>query len=352
MKKNKKYEYAIDGRQLMGMMGGVQRYISEILTELDKIAPKGLIQVVIPKEGECTFEFENLEIVRYGKLKGLLWEQIDFPAYLIKNKKYGIFMCTVVSMLYPKGIAVIHDVMPAKFPDIAKQMGSFFARNMLLLNYYIAAKFSTKLVTVSKQSARDIEEIYGRSADSITIIGNAWQHILRQESDDSWRERFPNIKKGEYFFTLSANRKQKNFKWIYEVAKRNPDKLFLMAGTVEEWQRNEKAEKADNIIQLGFVSDAEVKSLMSGCKAFLFPSFYEGFGIPPMEALACGAKIVIARASCLPEIYQDSAYYIDPYDYEVDLDKLLETNVASPNDCLSRFGWDKSAEKLLSLIQE
>lgn len=345
-------KYAIDGRQLMGQMGGVQRYISEILIELDKLVNKDEIEVVIPKKGEFSFEFKNFKVVRHGSLSGLLWEQLCFPEYLIAHKRQGVFLCTIVSMLYPRGIAVIHDVMPAKFPDIAKTMGNFFARTMLLLNYKIAVKKIDKLVTVSKCSARDMEEIYGRSASEISIIGNAWQHITRVKSDDKWLERFPHVKKGEYYFTLSANRKQKNFKWIYETAKNNPDQIFLMAGTVEEWQKNEVA-SAPNIIQLGFVTDEEVKSLMTNCKAFLFPSTYEGFGIPPMEALACGAKIVLAHASCLPEIYQDSAYYIDPYDYNVNLDALINnTKVAPAETCLSKYGWDISASKLYDLIKE
>jgi glycosyltransferase involved in cell wall biosynthesis len=91
---------------------------------------------------------------------------------------------------------------------------------------------------------------------------------------------------------------------------------------------------------------------MKNCKAFLFPSIYEGFGIPPLEALSHGTKIIISNAACLPEIYGDCAYYIDPYDYEVDLEKLLKCEVKPPDECLSRYSWEKSAKILLSVIND
>ncbi len=343
--------FAIDGRQLTGQMGGVQRYITEILRELDRLAPPGMFEVVIPRGTYCKENYVNLKVVPFGLFKGLLWEQLDLPRYLISKKRLGIFMCTIVSMLYPRGIAVVHDVMPAMFSDILRSMGNVFARNMLLLNYRIAVKRSDYPVTVSECSKRDMARLYGRSEKDIRVIPNAWQHINRVVSDHGWMKRFPQVRKGEYFFSLSANRKQKNFKWIYEAAKRNPDRLFLIAGTVEEWQDNDEI-AAPNIIQLGYVSDGEVRSLMENCRAFLFPSLYEGFGIPPMEALACGAPIVVADTSSLPEIYGKSAHYINPMDYEVDIEELLRQPVAPPEDCLDRFGWDRSAALLLDLCRK
>ncbi len=342
--------FTIDGRQLAGAAGGVQRYISEILEELDRIAPPDMFEVVLPSSCKADLSYKNISIVRYGRLNGLMWEQFDLPLYLRKNRRFGIFLCTIVPFLYPHGIAVVHDVMPVIFPEIIKSMSPITGR-IFLANLKVAVKKTEYPATVSDNSRRDMSRCYGRDEGDITVIPDAWQHILRVSPDDSWMERFSQVKKGEYYFSLSANRKQKNFRWIEKMARKYPDRMFLIAGTVEEWQKNEKI-ALDNVIQLGSVSDGQIKSLMSHCKAFLFPSYYEGFGIPPMEALACGAKIVVSNTSCMPEIYGDTAYYIDPFDYDVDLDKLLSGSVAPASDCLNRFGWDKSAKILLDLCDK
>ena len=336
----------IDGRHLTGTVrGGVQRYLSEILAELDKIAEPGEYEILIPEKTDILSEYTHIGVVKYGKLQGLLWEQICLPLYLWKKRLYGVFPCTIVPILYPRGIAVLHDVMMAKQPELGDSFSSSAARKLLLLNYKIAAGHADIVCTVSEHSKKDISELYGTELDKICVIGNAWQHIRRIGTDDSWMKKYPQMKEGEYYFSLSANRKQKNFKWIYEMAKRHPDAVFAMAGTQEEWQREQEYE-APNIIHMGYLSDEAVKSCMRHCKAFLFPSLYEGFGIPPMEALAVGAKIVVARTSCLPEIYKDSAYYIDPYCYDYDLEQLLNGTTAPEDAVLSRFSWELSARKL------
>lgn len=340
----------IDGRQLSGQTGGVQRFIKEILEELDKIVTPGQYEILVPVSAELTVSYKNIRIHKYGKLKGLVWEQICLPYYLFTRRRYGLFPCTIVPLLYPKGIAILHDVMMAKCPELSEAFESPIAKKLLLLNYRIASKYANLIVTVSNFSKNDIMELYNVSAERIYVVGNAWQHIKRVAPDEKWKEKYHQLQVGEFYFSLSANRKQKNFKWIYEMAKRNPDRIFAMAGTQEEWQR-EQEYNAKNIVHLGYISDGEICSLMKSCKAFLFPSIYEGFGIPPMEALALGAKVIVANASCLPEIYRDCVYYIDPYDYEVDLDEVLKRNVAPADEVLKRYGWDISAKKLHEICQ-
>ncbi len=160
---------------------------------------------------------------------------------------------------------------------------------------------------------------------------------------------------------MSSLGKNKNFRWILEVARRNPDKTFAIAGNNDlkkygdTFAQNESSgtnTQLTNVHYLGYVSDDEAKLLMKNCRAFIFPSIYEGFGIPPMEALAMGAKVICSNASCLPEIFKNSVYYIDPYDYEVNLEKLLSGTVETPEKVLNLYSWSKTADKLLTVIQK
>ena len=90
---------------------------------------------------------------------------------------------------------------------------------------------------------------------------------------------------------------------------------------------------------------------MKGCRAFIHPAVYEGFGIPPIEALSCGAELIISNTTCLPEVYGKSAHYIDPYNYDVDLDELLKEPIASASEVLGRYSWVEEAKKLLMLLR-
>ena len=89
------------------------------------------------------------------------------------------------------------------------------------------------------------------------------------------------------------------------------------------------------------------------CKALIQPSIYEGFGLPPLEALAVGSEIIVSNRSSLPEIYRDTAYYIDPYSDGVNLDDLLKKQKVKNSDIvLSEYTWKKAAQQIIQVIQK
>ena len=186
------------------------------------------------------------------------------------------------------------------------------------------------------------------------VISNAWQHYQRVKEDDSIFDKLPKgYRRGDYFMALSSLSPQKNFVWVKEVAKRNPNKKFLIVGRAEGFTKLGADDlQESNLHFTGYLTDGEIKSLMKGCRAFIHPAVYEGFGIPPIEALSCGAELIVSTAACLPEVYGKSAHYIDPHNYDVDLDELLKEPIAPASEVLDKYSWAREAGKLLKLLRE
>ena len=109
---------------------------------------------------------------------------------------------------------------------------------------------------------------------------------------------------------------------------------------------------ADNLIFTGSLSDGEIKALMINCKAFIFPSFIEGMGLPVLEALSCGADVCVSDIPVLHEYAGDSVHYFDPEEKALDLEKMINEKVSKPENALEKFSWDKAAEELYTLLMK
>lgn len=148
--------------------------------------------------------------------------------------------------------------------------------------------------------------------------------------------------------------KNKNFPWVLRAAGVKPDAVFAIAGGGSLAAEAERLGLADlpNVLYLGYVSDGAAKALMAHCKAFLFPTLYEGFGIPPLEAAACGApQIIVSDTPCMREVYGPCAAYIDLTANPGDVDDV--TPATAPTAALlEKYSWDKSAERLLQILEK
>ena len=340
-------EYVINGLFLTQRITGIQRYALGITKELDKIVGDKHIKIIVPQSyNGGKIKLENIDVVRYGKRSGLVWEQTDFHRYLLKNKVKSINFCNVCPIgVYP-GITVIHDLMFKKYlrdkSNVRIKLSHIW--HTFIADY--AIKHEKYIVTPSYFSRREIIKDYPIYATKIRVISNGWEHMKQILPSVDWNVRFPMLKSGNYYFSISTRSKQKNGKWVIEVAKKNPKYTFAIAGKEYE----DEGEIPANVHMLGYVKDEDICSLMMNSKAFVFPSFYEGFGIPPMEALAMGTDIIVSDIPVMHEVYGGSAYYIDPYDTDVCLEELIDGSVDSREIVLNKYSWEKSAKKMYELM--
>lgn len=348
-----KARYAFNGRFLTKQLTGQERYAKELLACLDKICEKGEFCVVTSELVEHLPKYENIEIVQTGRMRREAWEQFCLGPYLRRHKLKCVNLTTTFALGHCD-VVCIHDVSIYEIGKLfVHSVYGFFGTIWKRFLCSIAARKAEKILTVSNYSKGKLSGLFGMPIDKITVISNAWQHYNRVQKDDGIFGRLPFIKDKEYFFAMSSLSPQKNFVWIKEVAKRNSQLQFVITGKAEGFTHLGAEElRCDNIHFTGYLTDGEIKSLMQHCRAFIHPAIYEGFGIPPLEALSCGAELIISTATCLPEVYGKSAHYIDPYNYDVDLDELLKEPIAPASEVLDKYSWEEEAKKLLMLLRE
>lgn len=336
----------INGKFLTRKITGVERYAYEILLELDKIASKDEIVLAVPKDVSLTMNLSNIKMVTVGHHNGIVWEQIELPIYIMKNKAVGVHLCNVAPLIKPD-IVCIHDMNIRANPWNFRKTFVLWYR----LQFFIITHFAKHIITVSEFSKSEIRKYYSKMKVQITIVGNGWQHMKRIKEDNGIFDKLHIDKQELYYFAMSSMTPNKNLPWILRTAKIYSDKKFIVAGKIDTKVFGKtNMENLGNVVYAGYVSDGEAKALMCHCKAFLFPSYYEGFGIPPMEALSVGANIICSDIPVLHEVYGDSAVYVDPDGEGFDDASLLKNNEISQR-ILSGYSYEDSAYQLYEIIR-
>jgi glycosyltransferase involved in cell wall biosynthesis len=346
----------INGDFLCRRLTGIERYAHEITTRLDKISKSGEIAIIVPNNAKNVPMFSNLKLIRHKKnIKSHLWWQMfTLQWFLITHRQYTVLEFGNTALPFAPGIVFLHDIYCEFFPEdfISKRDKIIRAYNRW--QYRLIGRTAKKIITVSFFTLNQIIENFHVDPGKISVVYSSWEHFKLIDADYSVFDAYPALKRKEYYFSLGSLSKRKNIKWIIEYAKKNPDTIFAISGeslpTVKVDGLDNSTPK--NIILSGYLDDSKVKALMENCKAFILPSYYEGFGLTPLEALSCGAQVIIAKAASLPEIYGNTAHYIDPYNTDIDLDKLLSEPVEKPDEILLKYSYDTAAEQVYKLIRE
>ncbi len=341
----------INGRFLSQNITGVQRVAHELTKELDNLLETkqfSNIEIIILAPKNIIFNnlYRNIKIKKIGILKGHLWEQLELPIYSFLEK--GIILnFSGAAPIINSGIICIHDV--------SFKVNPYFYSKKFVIFYKILTsilvKTSKKILTVSEFSKQEILKSYNLNSEKVIVIYNSWEHILEIKEDLTILNKYE-LENKEFYLAASSVAPNKNFQYIINLAKLYPNKYFVIVGKKnQKIFGNLEINKMNNLIWCGYVKDEELKALYMTCKGFIFPSFYEGFGLPPLEAMGCGCKeVYVSNTSCLPEIFGNSVIYINPSK----VGRIFESNKKIDREkienILKKYSWNKSSMKILKQI--
>lgn len=343
-------KYVINGKFLADRMQGIVRYAREITKALDKCLDGDIeVTLLAPSDAKDIPELKRIKVETIGKHSGMVWEQTDLRRYLKRNNDViCINFCNVCPLFVQPGITTIHDIMYKVNPKYYKTFRNKLSRYWHIFQYWYIVRHEKSITTVSNFSKGELEKYYPHARGKITVIPNGWQHVLEYKESTDWQKRYPYLKPKEYFFSLSTLSRNKNGKWIIENAKYNPDCVYAIAG---KYYETDKFEIPENVHMLGFISDEDACALIKNCRAFIHPSLYEGFGIPPLEALALGADVIASNVTSLPEVLGNCVHYIDLFDTQRDINSLLCKAIEDANTSLNKYSWNSSAMIVKCLME-
>lgn len=346
----KSVDVVINGRGLDLPTNGIPRYMREVLLYLDDLLKTENIHIVlvIPENSKFDYSYTNIDIVKLPDRS--LWDFLSAEKYARKNKALYINLASK-GVLYKHSICTIHDI------RVLREKSNVSWRNIktklrIMVSYVLAVRNAENIVTVSQFSKKEIADYYNISEKKIYVIGNGWEHLESIEEDNTIFDEYPNIEKKEYYFSLGSIAPHKNFKWIIENKKKHPQRQYVVMGKVDTNIWEDTTDEMKDIIYVGYQSDERMVALLKNAKALVFPSVYEGFGIPPLEALAYGIPVFVANIPVMHEVFGNTVCYFEPADYGVDLDNLLKMDhVESSNKVLREHSWEQSAKYWLELIK-
>jgi glycosyltransferase involved in cell wall biosynthesis len=344
----------VNARFLTQDITGVQRFAIEISKQLKKMYGDE-IAFVTPSPVLHTEVAKELNATVIGHLKGHLWEQIDLPRYLFRHQNPLLLnLANSAPLFYRFKIVTLHDIAYARFPHTFDWKFRLFYK--LLIPQIL--RHSKAIFTVSEFSKREIETFYGVDSSKISVIYNGVSPLF-----------FPHVneKKEPYILAVSSLNTQKNFHSLIKAFNRLsiPNiKLYLVGSMNKSFAALELIEEVEgnpNIVFKGRVEDDELIVLYSNALCFVYPSFYEGFGIPPLEAQACGCPVVCSRAASLGEVGGESVIYCDPYSVDdithqirvvLEDESLQQTLRVKGFENIKRFSWKASGEKIGKVLEE
>jgi glycosyltransferase involved in cell wall biosynthesis len=351
----------VNGRFLGQRITGAQRYARELLAAVDvclQADPQWSgtrLTLLVPRETPRP-QLETADFRVIGRLRGNLWEQMELPRW--GNGGVLLNLSNTAPLLGRNMVTTIHDASVYAVPQAYSHAFRSWYRIMIPL----IGRRSRKVVTSSRFSRGELQRYGGIDPARIVVIPGSGEHILASAADSRVFDRL-GLGSRPYVLAVSSRSSHKNVGRVVEAMELLGDEsmdLVLAGGANQRVFRGPATLSSRRIRAAGYVSDGELRALYEQAGCFVYPSLYEGFGLPPLEAMTCGCPVIASRAASLPEVCGDAALYCDPHD-AVDISRGIARVMG--NDQLrqdlrqrglsraTQFRWSDAGRALLQLVQ-
>jgi glycosyltransferase involved in cell wall biosynthesis len=357
---------AIDARKLHDF--GIGTYIRNVLRGLARI-DHDTEYVLLCQEHDCPLASSlgsNFRAVSHASQPYSMREQFSIP-WALRRERIDLFHAphyVLPPLRRGKSVVTIHDCIHLMFPEyLPNRLALSYARASL----WAAARVSNRIMTVSETSKRDILRFFEVPAEKISVIYNGIDERFRVQPPEEEMSRVAQRYQltGDFVLYAGNVKPHKNVERLIDafhlVRQDGLDhlQLIVIGDEISRYAELRRAVHRYNLHRyvrfLGYMPDATLAVLYRLAAVFVFPSLYEGFGLPPLEAMASGAPVVTSNVSSLPEVVGDAAVLVDPRDPRAIADGvrrvltepgLRETLRAKGLNRAAEFSWDRSVQRI------
>jgi glycosyltransferase involved in cell wall biosynthesis len=349
---------------------GIGTYIRNLLVHIaKKDTQNSYILFYPPYHKPFNLPGQNFSKVIEQAGKYSLRELIHLP-FQMQRYKLDLFHAphyTLPPLRPCRAIVTIHDLIHLRFPQYLPSSGAYYYVKLML---FLAARTAEKIITVSQSSKKDIVDILKVSPDKVEVIynglGSDFKPVKKTTETQQVLDKFGITR--PYILYVGSFRTHKNLKTLLEAyallkTQQGFEYQMVLVGdggkSKTELQRLIMTRGWQNkVIITEFIPSDTLSIFYSSADVFVFPSLYEGFGLPPLEAMACGAPVIVSNRSSLPEIVGKAGVLVDPESPQqmaesmrnVLSDKNLQATLTKRGlEQAQRFSWEKAAQKTLEV---
>lgn len=354
----------INSRSIENENTGIPYFIQSLYNKLQKIDKKNQYLFFQTKKNKIIGSTKTINVIQ-NNLGSILFDNLVINR-LIQKEKINIFHSPahILPLIKIKGIkylVTIHDLSFLASPELYPKIFSIYYSNQLK----ITLKNADLIIADSYNTKIDIVKYYDIKKEKIKVVYLGINEVFFKEIADKPLFKF------DYFFSITTHPKRKNILTILDIFKQSNilrKYKYIIAGLIPKHSLQELKNKIKRlclekkVIIFGYATEEELKNLYQNAKIFIYPSFYEGFGLPVLEAMACKCPVIASNTSSVPEIFPAKKWLINPYNhYDIynKIDKMINLSQSEKNnlikknyDFAKKFTWENTAKSYLKIFNQ